>query len=160
LSSPIDVTVAAIIEQDGRFLLVEEDVSGRIVLNQPAGHVEPEEPVLDAVVRETLEETGYRFIPTALVGIYTWSSPVDGKSFLRLCFAGSADAPTGPVELDEGIIEARWFTRPELDRRAADLRSPLVMQAIEDYAAGHRYALECIRHLGPVARELRLRAIV
>lgn len=147
MSDTIDVTVAAVIEHDGQYLLVEEIVAGAIVLNQPAGHVEPGEPVLAAVVRETSEETGYRFEPAALVGIYTWRSVDDGRSFLRLCFCGTAVAPDGPVRLDEGIIAPRWLSLDELAARAGDLRSPLVMQAIDDYRAGYRYPLDCCRHL-------------
>jgi 8-oxo-dGTP pyrophosphatase MutT (NUDIX family) len=148
LNETIDVTVAAVIEENQRFLLVEERVAGEIVLNQPAGHVEPAEAVLDAVVRETLEETGYRFQPEALIGIYTWRSEVDDRSFLRLCFSGPAQAPEGPVELDEGIIAARWLSLGELTQRAADLRSPLVIRAIEDYRSGNRFPIDCFRHVG------------
>ncbi len=155
----LDVTVAAIIEEAGRLLLVEERVAGRIVLNQPAGHVEPDEDIVTAAIRETREETGYRFQPRALTGIYTWRSPEDDRSFLRLCFTGTAEAPPpGPVELDEGIIAARWLTRTEIVARASDLRSPLVTRAIEDYDAGHRYPLECIHHLETEARISQTRA--
>jgi 8-oxo-dGTP pyrophosphatase MutT (NUDIX family) len=149
LTGTIDVTVAAIIEQGDHYLLVEELVGGSLVLNQPAGHVEPREPILDAVIRETLEETGYRFTPDALTGIYTWTAPRDQKSFLRLCFCGTASPPEADVTLDEGIVAACWLDRDELIARQADLRSPLVMRAIDDYRAGRRYPLDCLHHIGP-----------
>lgn len=158
MDGSIDVTVAAVVERDDRFLLVEEIVADRAVLNQPAGHVEPGEPVIDAVVRETLEETGYRFRPTALIGVYTWSRSAEHKSFLRLCFTGAAEPPDGPVELDTGIIAPRWLSRDELLARPDDIRSPLVLAAIDDYLAGARYPLDFFRHIGVDDGEPALRA--
>src|SRR5690606_35990096 len=110
----IDVTVAAVIERDDRFLLVEENACGKIVFNQPAGHLEPDESLLDAVVRETLEETGYRFEPRYLVGIYLWKNEATGASFLRVTFTGIALPPAGTPSLDDGIIAVHWLTRNQL----------------------------------------------
>src|SRR5262245_2489283 len=121
----IDVTVAAVIEQDGRFLLVEELVMDKRVLNQPAGHLEHGESLPHAVARETLEETGYRFEPTDVVGIYVWQCE-NGTTFLRVVFCGTHVAPTEPPRLDEGIIEVHWLTRSQILAREGDLRSPLV----------------------------------
>lgn len=149
MSSSIDVTVAAVAERDGRFLIVEERVSNEIVFNQPAGHLEPGESLIDAVVRETREETGYGFQPACIVGIYSWLCD-SGKGFLRVCFAGDALPVKGPVTLDDGIIAAHWLSREELLKRSPALRSPLVMRAVDDYLARLRYPLDCVQH---IARE-------
>lgn len=145
----IDVTVAAIVENEGRFLIVEEECRGRIVLNQPAGHLEPGESLAEAAARETLEETGFRFEPQELVGIYLWHSHESDRSFLRVGFTGSAEPPRTRPALDDGIIAAHWLTAGQLLQRASQLRSPLVMRAIEDYRAGVRYPLETLSFLPP-----------
>jgi 8-oxo-dGTP pyrophosphatase MutT (NUDIX family) len=142
----IDVTVAAIIERDARFLFVEELVSGARVLNQPAGHLEPGESLSHAVARETLEETGYRFEPTDVVGIYLWQSEA-GTTFLRVVFCGLHEAPAEPPRLDEGIIDVHWLSRSQLLARERELRSPLVLRCLNDYAAGVRYPLEVLSHV-------------
>jgi 8-oxo-dGTP pyrophosphatase MutT (NUDIX family) len=142
----IDVTVAAIIERDDRFLLVEELVGGLAVLNQPAGHLEHGESLPHAVARETLEETGYRFEPTNLVGIYVWQCE-NGTTFLRVAFCGAHTPPTGPPRLDEGIIGVQWLTRSQILGRERDLRSPLVLRCLDDYLSGIRYPLETVSHI-------------
>ena len=142
----IHVTVAAIIESGGRFLLVEERVDGRIVLNQPAGHLDPGESLADAAARETLEETGYTFVPSHLVGIYHWQNET-GTTFVRFAFCGKHTAPTGPVRLDVGIIGAHWFTRPQILAREHDLRSAMVLRGVDDYLAGARYSLDIVPYL-------------
>lgn len=135
-----EVTVAAIIEQNGRFLMVEEQVHGRVVFNQPAGHLEAGENFTDAVIRETQEETGRRFRPHALVGIYLW--PAAATRILRLCFCGDV-APGGQERgPDPEIITPHWLDEHAIAARAEDLRSPLVLRAINDYRAGNRYPLE------------------
>lgn len=143
----IDVTVAAIIEQNGSFLVVEEECHGRIVLNQPAGHLEPRESLLAAAVRETREETGFHFEPAELVGIYVWHSDEADRSFLRVCFTGTAAPPRTAPELDAGIIAAHWLTRNQLLQRQSQLRSPMVLRAVDDYRAGIRFPLETLSHL-------------
>lgn len=143
----IDVTVAAIVERHEHFLIVEEDCRGAIVLNQPAGHLEPGESLLDAVVRETREETGYAFQPADLVGIYLWDGAETGRSYLRVTFTGGAEPPHTTPELDDGIIATHWLTPSQLLRREAQLRSPLVMRAIDDYRAGIRFPLEALSYL-------------
>jgi len=147
MSSSIDVTVAAVIEREGRFLMVEERVSEAVVFNQPAGHLEPGESLLEAVVRETCEETGYRFEPEYLIGIYSWLCLEADRSFLRVCFGGRARAPATPVGLDDGIIAAHWLSRAELMHPRRSLRSPLVLHAIDDYLSAQRYPLDCVRHI-------------
>ena len=150
----LDITVAAVIDEAGRYLLVEEHAGGRIVLNQPAGHLEPGETLLEAVVRETLEETGYRFEPCTVLGLYHWYSESDDTTFLRIAFAGTAEPPRGTPELDEVIIATHWLTREQILGREARLRSPMVLRCIDDYRAGVRFPLSCLREL---ALEERLR---
>lgn len=142
-----DVTVAAIAERDGQFLLVEERASGRIVLNQPAGHLEERESLIEAVARETLEETGWHFVATHVVGVYVWRPDHGQRTFLRVAFCGSLEAhdPTRP--LDHGILRTRWLTREQIASPAARLRSPMVLRCVDDYLAGTRYPCSLISHL-------------
>lgn len=142
-----DVTVAAVAEINGRFLLVEERAGGRIVINQPAGHLEDGETFLEAVVRETLEETAWRFEPQALLGVYVWRPEAQARTFLRVAFAGTVDAHDPSRPLDRGILRTRWLSRDELLSPGRRLRSPLVTQCIDDYLAGTRHPLTLINHL-------------
>lgn len=142
-----DLTVAAIVERDGQFLLVEERVSKRLVFNQPAGHVEQGEQFIDAVVRETLEETAWTFHPEALVGIYFWDQPDRPRSFLRAAFCGRVSEHDPARRLDRGIERAVWMTREQIVARSARLRSPMVLSCIDDYLDGARYPLDVIRHV-------------
>ena len=146
-----DVTVAAVVERDGHFLFVEERASGRIVLNQPAGHLENGETLLHAVVRETLEETGWTFAPEALVGIYLWKPAQNQRTFLRVAFCGPAIAHDAQRALDDGIVGARWLTRAQLASMGPRLRSPLVLRCVDDYLAKARYPLALLTHLIPEA---------
>jgi len=134
------VTVAAVIERDGKFLFVEEIADGRKVINQPAGHLDPGESLVAACAREVLEETAHRFEPTALVGIYRWYYEPKDVTFLRFCFKGKLigreDRP-----LDKEIIALHWLTFEQLKASAAR-RSPLVLRCVEDYLAGRNYPLE------------------
>ncbi|UCE88475.1 MAG: NUDIX hydrolase [Pseudomonadota bacterium] len=138
------VTVAAIIAHEERFLLVEEDDNGRRVLNQPAGHLEPDESLLDAVVRETLEETGWRFAPHAIIGIYRWTNPVDDVTYVRFCFAGEHSDFDPDHELDPDIVRTVWKSRAEIAAAHSALRSPLVLRSIDDYLAGRRYSTDLL----------------
>lgn len=142
------LTVAAIVEQDGRFLLVEERAGGRLVLNQPAGHVEPGENILDAVVRETLEETAGRFRPQALLGSYLWRHPGTAALTLRFAFIGDILGFEVDRPLDRDIERTIWLTRGELIERTSELRSPLVLACIDDYLAGQRAPLSAVRCVG------------
>ncbi|MDZ7804499.1 MAG: NUDIX hydrolase [Thiohalophilus sp.] len=127
--------------------MVEEDVEGRIVLNQPAGHVEAGESFVDAVIRETLEETAHPFEPQAVTGIYRWMHPDNGLTFVRHAFCGSVGEADTRLELDDGILRALWLSPEELLAQADKLRSPLVMQSIEDYLQGQRFALDLYRDI-------------
>jgi 8-oxo-dGTP pyrophosphatase MutT (NUDIX family) len=142
-----EITVAAVTEQDGRFLVVEERINERLVFNQPAGHVERGETLLEAVVREAREETAWRFEPTALIGVYLWRSPESGITTMRFAFSGTVDDHQANQPLDKGIICTHWLSRTELVEREAALRSPLVLRCIEDYISGQRRALEPVAHL-------------
>jgi len=141
-----DVTVAAVIEQEGRFLLVEEHVNHRLVINQPAGHLENNETFVEAAIREALEETAWTFVPEAISGIYLWPHPERNLSFLRIAFAGRVVEHQPDRRLDRGIRRALWLTRDEVVQRTAQLRSPMVLQCIDDYLAGHRYPLSLLTH--------------
>jgi len=141
-----NVTVAAIVERDGKFLLVEEEAGGEIVLNQPAGHWEQDESLMQGATREALEETGYDFQPTALVGIYRWPHPKKEITYLRFAFAGEIIGHDADRRLDEGIIRAVWLTPSEIRNDMARHRSPLVLRCIEDYLAGKRYPLDLLTH--------------
>jgi len=141
-----DVTVATIVARDGRFLIVEERVRGELVLNQPAGHLEPDESLADAARRETLEETGWTVDLEHLVGVYQWSSgsgPDD--HFVRFAFAARAVAHDARQPLDTGIVRALWLTRDEIARGSARPRSPMVLRCIDDWLAGQLLPLSAIR---------------
>ena len=142
-----EVTVAAIVERDNRFLMVEERISGRLVLNQPAGHLEDGETLVDAVIRETREETAWRLRPEALVGTYLWRAP-DGRSFLRFAFCGSVDDHHAQQPLDAGIQRALWISNEQLLAQASRLRSPMVLRCVHDFLLGKRQALDSVACLG------------
>ena len=140
------VTVAAIVERGGRFLFVEEsDLAGRLVINQPAGHVEGGETVLEAVVREILEETGWHIRPEWLVGCYLWHPSDDTINYLRIAIAGRPERHDPALPLDEGIQRILWLTPEELAARQALHRSPMVMRCLEDYLAGERHSLSILK---------------
>lgn len=137
-------TVAVIVEDDrGRFLMVEEISSGQVVFNQPAGHVEEDETILDAVRREALEETGWQVEPRHFLGVYTYKAPANGVTYYRFCYSAEAIRHRSS-ELDDGIIAAHWLELDEIRQLGDKLRSPLVLQCIEDYRNGRRYPLDVI----------------
>ncbi len=141
------VTVATVVPRDGRFLLVEEDVRGRIVLNQPAGHLDPNEPIQHAAVRETLEETGWDIELDCLLCVQQWRNADSGRQFVRFTFGGIALRHHADRALDVGIVRALWLTREEIAAEAARLRSPMVLASVDDWLAGHRLPLDTIRWL-------------
>ncbi len=136
-------TVATILEQNGKYLLVEETVDGKVVLNQPAGHIEKNEPIIDAAIRETLEETGWHVRITHLVGIYTYFAP-NGVTYYRFCFAGEPIQQDLNLSLDQGIIGPVWLDLEEIQGRKDQWRSPLLLRCIEDYAQGKRFPLDIL----------------
>ncbi len=141
-----NVTVAAVVERDGRFLMVEEETGRGRFFNQPAGHLDPGESLLQAVAREALEETAYAFTPTELLGVYQCQSMADGVTYLRFAFTGEITGHDATRALDTGIIRAAWLTPAEIRREKDRHRSPLVMRCIEDYLAGRRYPLAALYH--------------
>jgi 8-oxo-dGTP pyrophosphatase MutT (NUDIX family) len=129
-----DVTVATVVERDGRYLFVEERIRGALVVNQPAGHLEPGETLVQAAIRETLEETAWDVEPTGLVGVYQWTSPADGTHYLRFAFAARALGERRGRPLDRGIERAMWLGLDELAGYTP--RSPLVRRCVEDFRRG------------------------
>jgi ADP-ribose pyrophosphatase YjhB (NUDIX family) len=141
------VTVAAVMQREGRFCLVEEEVDGRLVYNQPAGHWERGETLADACAREALEETAHRFRPTHLLGVYRWHLAPKDVTFLRFSFLGEATEAEPGRALDKEIRRVLWLTPEEVRALAPRHRSPLVMACVDDALAGRRYPLELLRHL-------------
>ena len=140
------VTVAAVVQRDGKFLLVEEETEAGLAFNQPAGHLEEGESLIDAVAREALEETAYHFKPTHLIGIYSWKHPHKNITYLRFAFGGELRGFEAGRPLDEGIIRARWLTLDEVRAIQPRHRSPLVLRCIEDMVAGKCYPLDLLVH--------------
>ena len=146
MSDRVSVTVAAVAERDGRFLLVEEETDDGVRLNQPAGHLEPDESLIEAVAREALEETAYQFVPRSLLGVYRWRNAANGISYVRFAFIGEVSGPETGRALDRGILRALWLTPEELRSQAARHRSPLVQRCVQDYLAGRRFPLDLLTH--------------
>jgi len=147
------ITVATIIEREGKFLMVKENSAGRLVYNQPAGHVELNESLLDAAIRETLEETAWQVNLEQLLGIYQYTSPDNGVTYIRHCFIAKAIEPRTERDLDEGIFEAVWVSLEELEQQESQMRSPLVLEVIRDYLKGVSHPLSLI--IAPVQREIK-----
>lgn len=141
-----NVTVAAVIERNGAFLLVEEETDQGIRFNQPAGHLDEGESLVAACAREALEETAFRFKPTALVGVYQWPRPQGDITYLRFAFAGELGEHEAERKLDTGILRAVWMTPAEIEATRQRHRSPLILQCVQDYLAGRRFPLDLIRH--------------
>lgn len=146
------VTVAAVIEREGRFLLVEEHTPEGLVLNNPAGHLDPGESLQEAVVREVLEETACHFVPGALVGVYMSRfirSARAGRehedvTYLRFTYCGTVGAPEPGRALDHGIVRTVWLTADEMREQALRLRSPMVLRGLDDFLAGRRLPLDAV----------------
>lgn len=142
-----DVTVATVVVADGRLLCVEERANGRLVLNQPAGHLEPDESLQDAALRETREETGWDVRLTGFVGAYQWKAPETGRHYLRMAFAAEPVHHDPGRALDDGIVRALWMTPQALLDARDRHRSPLVWQVVSDHLAGHRFPLSLLRQV-------------
>lgn len=140
--------MAALIERQGRYLLVEEHTSAGLQLNTPAGHLEPGESLQDAAVREALEETARHFTPTALLGVYLAASPNSrgqDSTWLRVAFCGEASEPVPGLALDSGIVRTLWLTPQEVHDSRARHRSPLVWRCVQDHHQGRRFSLEAVQ---------------
>jgi len=142
------VTVAAVIEKDGKFLLVEEETTHGVRFNQPAGHLEANESLLAAVSREVLEESAFHFIPQHLLGVYRWHSAESDTTYLRFAFTGTLAGHEPDRPLDTGILQAVWLSHEEIKATQSRHRSPLILRCVEDYLAGKRYPLELLTHYG------------
>ena len=139
------VTVATIVEDQGRFLIVEELKAGKAVLNQPAGHLDPDETLQNAAVRETLEETGWDVELTSVIGIYLYTAPSNGVTYQRICFAAKPLRHHPEYQLDDGIIGPLWLTRDQLQSEQERWRSELVMRCVDDYLSGEHFSLSLLR---------------
>ncbi|GAB4508935.1 MAG: NUDIX hydrolase [Sulfuricaulis sp.] len=139
-----NVVVAAIIERDGKFLLVEEKADGQLVLNQPAGHLDEGESLMQAAVRETLEETAWHFTPEALLGVYRWPHPTKGITYLRFAFTGCVTRHEESRTLDHDIVRTLWLSPEEIRAERTRHRSPQVERCLDDYLTGRRYPLELL----------------
>jgi 8-oxo-dGTP pyrophosphatase MutT (NUDIX family) len=141
-----NVTVAALIEREGHFLLVEEETADGVRFNQPAGHLDQGESLVAGCAREALEETAWHFRPTALVGVYQWPRPGGHVTYLRFAFAGELGEHEEGRILDKGILRAVWMTPDEIRATVDRHRSPLIWQCVSDYLAGRRFPLDLVRH--------------
>jgi len=141
------LTVATIIEDRGNFLMVKEISNGKTVINQPAGHLEKNETLMEAAVRETLEETGWHVSIDALVGFYLYTSPQNQTTYFRALFTATPVSHDKNRALDDGILEAPWLSLEEIKEQQEMLRSPMVLQCIEDYQNGKRLPLKSISYI-------------
>lgn len=139
------VTVAAVIERDNRFLLVEEETPQGLQFNQPAGHFEKDEDLISAVKREVLEETAWQFEPEHLVSIQLWRRNPDAPTFIRLCFSGRCYSHNPNQALDDGIVATHWLTREDIAAQQHRLRSPLVLISVDEYLSGQRHPLSLLK---------------
>ena len=142
-----DVTVATVVVRDGKLLCVEERANGALVINQPAGHLEPDESLIEAAVRETREETGWNVRVTHMVGAYQWKAAETGRHYLRFAFAAEPLDEIPGAPLDDGIVRALWLAPSELQAMAERHRSPLVWRTAADYLAGCRHPLSLVQQL-------------
>ena len=138
-------TVATVVEREGRFLMVEEWIQGKLVLNQPAGHLEANESLAEAAIRETLEETAWEVELTSFLGLYQQTASVDNISYIRSCYIAKALREVPGRELDTGIVQALWLTRAELEERKDQMRSPVVLRVIDDYLQGKSFPLDVVQ---------------
>ncbi len=135
---PTDLTVAAVVEKDGEYLFVEERAMGRRVFTQPGGHIETGETPEQAVVRETLEESGCTVECEDLIGVYLWIHPQTRQQFLRIVYAAKFISCDESLRLDDGVLSRHWLTLQDIEHRQRVLRSPAVLRCVHDYVAGHR----------------------
>ncbi|MGR9072704.1 MAG: NUDIX hydrolase [Gammaproteobacteria bacterium] len=141
------VTVAAVIEKDRRFLLVEEETTEGLAFNQPAGHLENGEDLISAIKREVIEETAWKFEPQSVIAVQLWRKDILSETFLRICFSGYCHSYDPEGELDDGIVETHWLSRGEIAARRKRLRSPLVLTSIDEYLCGRKFPLSILKTL-------------
>jgi len=151
---PTDLTVAAVIEHDDKYLLVEEYAMGRRVFSQPGGHIEADEAPEQAVIRETLEETGCTVECQDLIGVYLWIHPQTRQQFLRLVYVAKFVDCDESLPLDDGILSRRWMNLRDLEDRRSTLRSPAVLRCVQDYVAGKRQSDALLTGMLPLQRNV------
>ena len=151
---PTDLTVAAVVLNEGRYLIVEETANRSNVLTQPGGHIEAGESPEDAVVREVMEETGCTVLCEDLVGVYLWIQPQTRQQFLRLVYSADFVDCDKSARLDRGIIARRWLTLDDLERSRARLRSPVVLRCLHDFEAGIRQSDALLTGMLPLDRNV------
>lgn len=151
---PTDLTVSAVVEQDGKFLIVEERSSGLVVVNQPGGHIEAGEAPEQAVVREALEEAGCQIEVSELLGVYLWIQPQSRQQFLRIVYTATFLSQDTTRQLDDGIYAVHWYSVADLRHRQKDLRTPVVLRCVEDYLAGTRQADTFLTDVMPIQQNV------
>ena len=147
---PTDLTVSAVVEHQDRYLLVEEHAMGDVVLNQPGGHIEAGESPEEAAIREVLEETGCNVSCGELIGLYLWIHPQTRQQFVKIVYVGSFLNYDETRALDDSIVARRWYTREDIERRRATLRSPVVLRCIHDFEAGRRQSDVLLSRMMPL----------
>lgn len=152
---PTDLTVAAIVEDDGRFLIIEEQSSGRLVITQPGGHIEHGESPEQAIVREVLEESGCHIDVTGLLGVYLWIHPQTRQQFLKVVYEANLLSQDHDRALDDGIQAVHWYSPDDIRKRLGDLRTPVVIRSINDFLAGHRQSPSVLSKLVPLQRNVQ-----
>ncbi len=151
---PTDLTVSAVVERDGSFLMIEERSSGVIVVNQPGGHIDAGESPEQAAEREALEESGCQVRVTDLLGVYLWIQPQTRQNFLRIVYVADLVSENARRRLDDGVHAVHWYTLSDIKRRARDLRTPMVLRSVEDYLAGHRQPNTLLANIMPVSQNV------
>ena len=151
---PTDLTVATVVEKDGKFLIVEERSSGVVVFTQPGGHIELGESPEEAAVREAMEETGCEISVIGLLGVYLWIHPQSRQQFLRIVFSGDLVRENVTTKLDDGIYAVHWFDKDDLIHHRRTLRTPVVMRCVEDYLAGKRQPDSLLDGLIPIQQRV------
>ncbi len=151
---PTDLTVSTVVEHDGRYLIVEERSSGRIVVTQPGGHIEANESPEQAAERETLEETGCQIRVTGLLGVYLWIQPQTRQNFLRIVYLADLLTENTSRSLDDGIYAVHWYSIADLKRRAREFRSPVVLRCVEDYIEGRRQPDALLAGMMPIQQNV------
>jgi ADP-ribose pyrophosphatase YjhB (NUDIX family) len=148
------LTVSAVVERDGQFLMIEERSSGVIVVNQPGGHIDVGESPEQATEREALEESGCRISVTGLLGVYLWIHPQTRQNFLRIAYVADLVSEDRRRRLDDGVYAVHWYTLSDIKRRLRDLRTPMVLRSVEDYLAGKRQPQSLLANIMPIQQNV------
>jgi len=147
---PTDLTVAAVVQHDDRYLIVEERAMGLVVLNQPGGHIESGETPEDAVIREVLEETGCTVSCDDMIGVYLWIQPQTRQQFLRIVYAATYESCDESLTLDDSILSRHWLTHADVEARRKNLRTPVVLRCMQDFESGRRQSDKLLAGMIPL----------